>query len=171
MLCWLSALSVRISAPSSNAWWQLASVLGCMLNSADKKKKIKKNNSVDTRPGFICIASIWPDSLRAVTKTITQIKTQMGPQYHFIQGTVRRGFVSNRHGVLEFSSCGAPGRPPFRLNGSFCLQCATVIDHVVFPAQKYRIVAVVFSVSRQLPGPGPGAPGPPHTCPRWGPDW
>lgn len=128
---------------------------------------------MDTRPGFICIASIWPDSLRAVTKTITQIKTQMGPQYHFIQGTVRRGFVSNRHGVLEFSSCGGPGRPPFHLNGSFCLQCATVIDHVVFPAQKYQIVAVVFffSVSWRLPGPGPGAPGPPHTCPRWDPDW
>lgn len=124
---------------------------------------------MDTRPGFICIASIWPDSPRAVTKRITQIKTQMGPQYHFIQGTVRRGFVSNRHGVLEFSSCGAHrsvSMAPFAFNvqplsTTLCFQPRNIGSWPLF----------FYFVSRRLPGPGPGAPGPPHTCPRWGPDW
>lgn len=98
---------------------------------------------MDARPGFICIARVWPDSLRAVTKRRTQIETQMGLQYHFIQGTAQQGFVSNCHGVLELSWFGAPGRPPFRLNGSFRLRCAAIIDHVAFPAQKYRVVAIV----------------------------
>lgn len=121
---------------------------------------------MDTRPVFICIASIWPDSLRAVTKRITQIKTQMGPQYHFIQGTVRRGFVSNRHALPT-----APTVPSqWLLSPSMCnryrprcVSSPEISDrgHVFF----------FFFISQRLPGPGPGAPGPPHTCPRWGPDW
>lgn len=52
-------------------------------------------------------------------------------------GAVRRGFVSNRHSVLEFFSFCAAGSPLFRLNGSFRLQCAAINAIGLFVLPRY----------------------------------